>query len=138
MPALIPSDTFTLATTPEQAVDRLAELYQQAASALSLALKRYVKERIVPDEAQRALFRYPELRITYLRGGETSSSTRAYAKVQVPGVYSVTITQPQAFRGYLLSQLRPLMSDFTLRVEVGISEQSIPYPYVVAQGDELA
>ena len=70
MPALIPSDTFTLATTPEQAVDRLAELYQQAASALSLALKRYVKERIVPDEAQRALFRYPELRITYLRGGE--------------------------------------------------------------------
>lgn len=138
MPALTPSNTFTLATTPEQAVDRLAELYEQAASGLSLALKRYVKERAVPDEAQRALFRYPELRITYLNSGETSSSTRAYAKVQVPGVYSVTITQPQAFRGYLLSQLRPLISDFTLRVEVGISERSIPYPYVVAQGDELA
>ena len=30
------------------------------------------------------------------------------------------------------------MHDYTLRVEVGISEQNIPYPYVVEQGDELA
>lgn len=30
------------------------------------------------------------------------------------------------------------MSDFTVTVEVGMSEQSIPYPYVVEQGDELA
>src|SRR5690606_31592975 len=57
---------------------------------------------------------------------------------QLPGVYSVTVTQPQAFRGYLLDQLRPLMDDFTLKVEVGPSRKNIPYPYVVDQGDELA
>ena len=62
---------------------------------------------------------------------------RAYAKVQVPGTYSVTVTQPAAFRRYLLDQLRPLMSDFTVTVEVGSSQANIPYPYVVEQGDEL-
>ena len=48
------------------------------------------------------------------------------------------MTQPAAFRKYLLEQLRPLMNDFTLRVEVGRSQQNIPYPYVVDGGDELA
>ena len=52
--------------------------------------------------------------------------------------YSVTVTHPAAFRNYLLEQLVPLMRDFTVEVEVGVSEQNIPYPYVVEQGDELA
>lgn len=30
------------------------------------------------------------------------------------------------------------MHDYTVTVEVGVSEQNIPYPYVVDQGDELA
>jgi AMP nucleosidase len=132
------SDDFIVANTPEEAVDRLAALHQQATGALSRALKRYLKERIKPDAAEQCLFRYPELRLIYLCQGEVPTTVRAYAKVQVPGTYSVTVTHPAAFRKYLLEQLRPLMSDFTVRVEVGISQQNIPYPYVVEQGDELA
>ncbi|SDK65272.1 AMP nucleosidase [Pseudomonas indica] len=134
----IDSDAFIVAHTPEEAVDRLAALHRRATSALTQALKRYLKERIEPDAAQRALFRYPQLRLTYLCQGEVPSTVRAYAKVQVPGTYSSTVTQPEAFRNYLLEQLRPLMSDFTVQVEVGVSEQNIPYPYVVEHGDELA
>ncbi|MDX1297825.1 MAG: AMP nucleosidase [Pseudomonas sp.] len=132
------SDDFVVATSAEEAVDRLAALHLQATSGLSAALKRYLKERIKPDAAQHCQFRYPELRLIYQGHGETPTSSRAYAKVQVPGTYSVTVTHPAAFRKYLLEQLRPLMSDFTVRVEVGTSQQSIPYPYVVEQGDELA
>jgi len=132
------SDDFVVATTAEEAVDRLAALHQQATSALSQALKRYLKERVKPDAAQHCLFRYPELRLTYLCQGEVPTTVRAYAKVQVPGTYAITVTQPAAFRKYLLEQLRPLMNDFTLRVEVGRSQQNIPYPYVVEGGDELA
>ncbi|WP_263144178.1 AMP nucleosidase [Pseudomonas sp. RIT-PI-AD] len=133
-----PDDDFIVATSAEEAVDRLGELHRQATAALSQALKRYLKDRVVPSEQQRALFRYPLLRIGYHWQGEVPTTTRAYAKIQVPGNYSVTVTHPDAFRPYLLEQLRPLMSDFTLRVEVGPSEQNIPYPYVVEQGDELA
>ncbi|MBJ9977933.1 AMP nucleosidase [Pseudomonas sp. S75] len=132
------SQAFVVVDTPEQAVDRLAALHEQATGALSQALKRYLKDRTEPDEAQRGQFRYPAIRLNYPSQGEVAATTRAYAKVQVAGTYSVTVTQPAAFRAYLLEQLRPLMSDYTVTVEVGLSEQSIPYPYVVDQGDELA
>ncbi|WP_420800840.1 AMP nucleosidase [Pseudomonas cavernae] len=132
------SEAFVVAETAEAAVDLLAALHQQATQGLSQALKRYLKERSKPDAERRNQFRYPELRLTYHCQGEVPSTTRAFAKVQVPGTYSVTVTQPAAFRGYLLDQLRPLMEDFTVTVEVGLSQQNIPYPYVVEQGDELA
>jgi AMP nucleosidase len=97
------SEDFIVARSAEEAVDRLAVLHQQATSALSQALRHYLKERIKPDAAQRAQFRYPELRLIYPGQGEVATSVRAYAKVQVPGTYSVTVTHPAAFRKYLLS-----------------------------------
>lgn len=135
--SLTTGDEFFVAQTAEEAVDRLAVLHERATGALNQALKRYLKDREVPDAQQREQFRYPLLRVIYLCQGEVPSTTRAYAKVQVPGTYAVTITQPKAFRKYLLEQLRPLMEDFTVRVEVGVSAQNIPYPYVVEGGDEL-
>ncbi len=132
------TEAFIVVQSPEQAVDRLAELHERATTSLSQALKRYLKDRVEPDAEQRALFRYPELRLTYTYQGEVPTITRAYAKVQLPGTYSATVTHPKAFRKYLLEQLVPLMRDFTVTVEVGVSEQNIPYPYVVEQGDELA
>jgi AMP nucleosidase len=131
-------EAFVVVETAEQAVDRLAALHEKSTAALSQALKRYLKDRTEPNAEERALFRYPELRLTYEYHGEVPATTRAYAKVQLPGTYSVTVTHPAAFRGYLLEQLKPLMRDFTVTVEVGVSQQNIPYPYVVEQGDELA
>tara|TARA_R110001592_G_scaffold42588_6_gene138170 strand:- start:13228 stop:14697 length:1470 start_codon:yes stop_codon:yes gene_type:complete len=129
---------FIIVHTPDEAVDRLAELYSQATEALSQALSCYLLDRSPPDEAQSRLFRYPELRLTYRSQGEAAATVRAYAKVQEPGVYRVTVTHPAAFRSYLLDQLCPLMRDFTVQLEVGISEQPIPYPYVLAYEDLAA
>src|SRR5690606_35634820 len=132
------SSTFVTAPTAEAAVDRLAELHQQASSALHDALKRYMATRTEPSAAERSLFRYSDLRLNYACQGEVPTSTRAYAKVQAPGVYSVAVTHPAAFRGYLLDQLKPLIEDFNVKLEVGISDRNIPYPYVIEQGDELS
>ena len=132
------TEAFIVVSSAEEAVDRLAALHERATLALSQALKRYLKDRIEPTVEERALFRYPELRLTNSINGEIPTITRAYAKVQLPGTYSVTVTHPAAFRNYLLEQLVPLMRDFTVEVEVGVSQQNIPYPYVVEQGDELA
>ncbi|TXH91596.1 MAG: AMP nucleosidase [Pseudomonas sp.] len=132
------STDFVVAATPEEAVERLAELHRQATGALNQALRRYLRERQLPSQAERELFRYPELRLSYHGQGELPSTVRAYARVQEPGIYRASVTQPEAFRGYLLDQLRPLMGDFSVTVEVGFSQQNIPYPYVVDQGDELS
>ena len=62
---------------------------------------------------------------------------RAYAKFQGPGVYATTVTQPAFFRTYLLEQLNYLVRDYGATIEVGVSDQEIPYPYVFERGDEL-
>ena len=132
------SDDFIVVHTPEEAVDQLSALYDQAVEGLGLSLKRYLRDRTRPDAAQLRQFRYPELRLTWAGDDPAPGSVRAWAKVQVPGTYSATITHPQDFRGYLLQQLRPLTTEFNVRLEVGVGQQAIPYPYVVEQGDELA
>ena len=94
---------FVVVHSPDEAVGRLAALHQQASGALSQALKRYLHSREKPTEEQRRQFRYPLLRLTYDCPGEVPSTVRAYAKVQSPGTYSVTVTQPQAFVPVTLS-----------------------------------
>ncbi|MDJ1158640.1 AMP nucleosidase [Chelatococcus sp. SYSU_G07232] len=132
------SSEFIDVSTPDEAVDRLTALHASATAALRDALERYLSDRTPPTPAERALFRYPELRVTYRPEGVMPVSARAYAKFQGPGVYATTITQPQAFRPYLLEQLRHLIADYGATLAVGTSAQDIPYPYVVERGDELA
>lgn len=123
--------------SPEQAVDRLAELHAAAVAALRAALARFVVDGTVPDAAARARFRYPELRLTWQPSGPPPFTRRAWAKFQTPGVYATTITQPEVFRRYLLQQLRPLVEEYGAALAVGPSRQEIPYPYVLDNGDEL-
>ena len=122
---------------PETAVDRLAALHAGATGALQDALTRYLETRVPPDETERLQFRYPELRVTYQASGPIPRINRATAKFQAPGTYATTVTQPGAFRAYLLEQLRPLVRDYGASLEVGLSGQEIPYPYVVEPGADL-
>jgi AMP nucleosidase len=129
---------FDQVASAEAALDKLQERYDAATAAIRKALDAYLDDRTIPTPEQRARFRYPELRVTYAPGKLSTSSRRGYAKFAAPGVYATTITHPGEFRAYLLDQLTPLMRDYHALVEVGVSEQEIPYPYVLQGGDELA
>ena len=128
---------FERVASPDEAVDRLARLYDEATQALRGAVERFLKEGEPPSAATRALFRYPELRLTYAPAGPALSSPRAFAKFSEPGVYATTVTQPEEFRAYLLEQLEPLVSEYGATIEVGVGAPEIPYPYVIESGDEL-
>lgn len=54
------TQAFVVVDTAEQAVERLAELHERATSALSQALKRYLKDRVEPTAEERAQFSYPQ------------------------------------------------------------------------------
>ncbi|HEY6982736.1 AMP nucleosidase [Reyranella sp.] len=123
--------------TPEQAVDRLELLHASASDALREALALFTRSGVVPTAEQRRAFRYPELRVDWQPSGAIHFTRRAWAKFQTPGLYSTTITQPAFFRRYLLEQLRPLADEFGARIEVGTSDQEIPYPFVTEAGDEF-
>ena len=122
---------------PETAVEHLITLHAEATTALKSAVDAYFDNRTAPSVDQRAQFCYPELRVTYTAHGLQPSIARAYAKFQGPGTYVTTITQPAHFRRYLVSQLTHLVADYDAQIEVGISKQEIPYPYVLDSGNDL-
>ena len=123
--------------TPEAAVRRLVDLHATATTSLKHALDRYLKDRSEPSAKERMGFRYPELRVTYEGLGLQPSIARAYAKFQGPGIYATTVTQPEYFAPYLLQQLNYLVRDYDAVINVGLSNQEIPYPYVLDKGDDL-
>jgi AMP nucleosidase len=124
--------------TVEEAIDRLESLHAKAVASLRVALERFVAGGAPPTPAERASFRYPELRVTYQDHVRRTPGRKAYAKFAEPGVYATTVTQPAHFAAYLAAELRPLVADYGVTLEVGVSDQEIPYPYVLHGGDELA
>ncbi len=128
---------FERLATPAEAVDLLVRLYDEATQALHGAVERFLEDGEPPSAATRALFRYPELRLTYTPNGPALSSARAFAKFSEAGVYTTTVTQPADFRAYLLEQLEPLVTEYGATIEVGVGAHEIPYPYVIESGDEL-
>ncbi len=147
----MPKSPTSRTLSPAAAVDRLEEHYAAATTALSKALDRYIATRKAPTAAERAAFTYPLLRVTHtpVADGQPKAieealergrrdTLRAFARLQHPGVYETTVTQPAEFRPYLLEQLEPIVADYGAQLEVTRSSQPIPYPYVLERTAELA
>ena len=117
--------------TPAEAVDRLEFLHNRAVTALIEAIRRYAEEGVPPTMEERSLFRYPELRVTYLPNAPAPRLARAYGQLTWPGEYAVSITQPKYFRRYLLEQLQLLVDDYGAELSVRVSESEIPYSFVL-------
>lgn len=117
--------------TPEEAVALLVSLHDRAVTALIASVRRFAEQGVPPSAEERAQFRYPELRITYLPSGPPPKVPRAYAQLTWPGEYAVTITQPRFFRDYLVEQLSLLVADYGAELSVRVSETEIPYSFVL-------
>lgn len=116
---------------PIEAVDLLETLYARAVTALTESIRRFAETGVPPTAEERALFRYPELRVTYLSGGRVPKLARAYGQLTWPGEYGVTVTQPSYFRRYLLEQLELLVEDYGAELSVRLSGSEIPYSFVL-------
>jgi len=124
--------------TTVAAVDRLEDLYAKAASTLAEALDTYLSTGVPPSPETRAKFHYPFLRLVYRNEkSPRSPNLRAFARLHGQGVYETTVTHPAVFRSYLLEQLEPLVSEYDAEIEVGVSDQEIPYPYVIERAEEI-
>jgi AMP nucleosidase len=113
------TEAFSDATT---AVARLDEIYSRNTRFLRDHFEAYVNgERLTT----RVRATYPFVRIT------TSSHARldsrlSYGFVAGPGVHETTVTQPGLFRAYLTEQIRLLIENHGLPVEIGESSEPIP------------
>jgi AMP nucleosidase len=118
-------------------VDRLEAEYRKSVDQLRTHLKSFLAGGAPPDPDLRisGAFAYPELRLSWAPGLAYPRTSRAYARIPAPGHYAVSVTRPEFFREYLIEQLSLLQQDFEIELDVGRSDQEIPFPYVLDAAD---
>ncbi|MBW8733506.1 MAG: AMP nucleosidase [Asticcacaulis sp.] len=132
------------ALSAADAVSTLATLFNASVTALQEDLHAYLKDRTRPSPEKRAAGRYcyPKLTVVWEGVQEPEDDTavftprhpqvnRAFARFSRPGSYSSSITRPDLYGGYIEEQLALLIRDYDAKCYVGLSDQEIPYPYVL-------
>jgi AMP nucleosidase len=114
----------------EAAVARLELIYNEHTAFIRERFAALLKQGRLRGRVRAT---YPEIRI------ETSTfahidSRLAYGHVAGPGVYATTVTRPKLFRNYLLEQIRLLVRNHGLPVEIGPSAEPIPLHFAFPEG----
>ncbi len=125
-------------------VQHLKDLYNEAVAHLQADLHAYLKDRTKPSRSQRAEGRYcyPKLIVVWkgqhddddealILGNRHPQVNRAFARFSRPGIYASTITRPDIFGELIEEQLGLLIRDYGAECAVAVSDQEIPYPYVL-------
>ncbi len=131
VPEMPQPEAFTNATA---AVDRLQELYTQAATFLCDAFKSALTGGH-PGTRIRAF--YPEIRLTTETFAQVDSRL-AFGHVSHPGTHAATITRPDLFRHYLIQQIGLVMENHGVPVVIGPSDTPMPVHFAVANDASLS
>ena len=118
-PQRIATEAFTDATT---AVARLEEIYERNTRFLRDHFTTYVNGKLL---SARVRATYPFVRITTSTHARLDSHL-SYGFVAGPGVHETTVTRPDLFRAYLKEQIRLLIENHCVPVEIGESSEPIP------------
>ena len=117
----------------EHIITELARIYDAAVATLRADMAAFANHgtKPPPERLTERSWCYPELRVCY-SGRETHpDSSRAFGRLNDAGTYATTVTRPLLFADYLTEQLETLAEDYDISIEVGRSEQQIPFPYVL-------
>jgi AMP nucleosidase len=125
-PQALATETFTDAGA---AVGRLEELYEQNTRFLRDRFEAYANGELF---GTRVRAHYPFVRMTTSTHARVDSRL-AYGFVARPGVHETSVTRPDLFRIYLTDQIRLLIENHGLPVEVGVSDEPIPIHFAYRQ-----
>jgi AMP nucleosidase len=103
-------------------VNRLEEIYQRNTQFLRDRFEAYLNG---DTPAARVRAHYPFVRVTTTTYARLDSRL-AYGFVAGPGAHETSVTRPDLFRPYLTEQIRLLIENHGVPVEVGESSEPIP------------
>lgn len=118
-PERVGTEAFTDATA---AVVRLEELYERNTRFLRDCFEAYVDGKAF---LARVRATYPFVRIATSTHARLDSRL-SYGFVAGPGLHETTVTRPDLFRSYLVEQIRLLIENQGVPIEIGESSQPIP------------
>ena len=119
--------------TTAEIIAQLTRLHDAAVATLRSDIAAFAAHGHLPPP-ERILERswcYPEIRLHYAGKETRPDVTRAFGRLGYGGTYCTTVTRPALFTEYLTEQLDLIAADYEVRIEVGRSEQQIPFPYVL-------
>jgi AMP nucleosidase len=114
-------------------LEQLQQHYDDAVATLRADVISYGQSGAIPPQRKRedGSYAYPSLTLKYSGVGDPSDRSRAFGRLENPGVYTTTVTRPDLFARYLAEQLALIADEYEIEVEVGRSRQEIPFPYVL-------
>jgi AMP nucleosidase len=118
-PQCIATEAFTNATA---AVARLDEIYERNTGFLRERFEAYANGESIKTRVRAV---YPFVHITTATHARLDSRF-SYGFVAGPGVYETTVTRPDLFRAYLTEQIKLLIENHGVPVEIGESSEPIP------------
>ena len=124
-PERIATEAFTDA---DAAVVRLNEIYQRNTRFLRACFEAYVNGE---SRSTRVRATYPFVRIVISTHARLDLRL-SYGFVAGPGVHETTVTRPDLFRGYLREQIRLLLENHGVPVEIGEFERADPNSFRVS------
>ena len=118
---------------PKDALDAVCEIYDTQTEFLRTAFQSFVSGHATPTRT-RAFYPYIKISTRLARRSDTRLS---YGFASRPGTYSTTLTRPDIFKHYYQEQLRLLVKNHDVPIEVGISDTPIPVHFALGEGFHL-
>src|SRR5215469_5031991 len=118
-PPFIATATFTDA---HSAIARLEEIYERNTRFLRDRFEAYLNGEVLTARVRAT---YPFVRITTQTHARLDSRL-SYGFVAGPGVHETSVTRPDLFRTYFSEQIRLLIENHGVPVEIGQSNEPIP------------
>ena len=123
----------------ETHIAELVRVYEAAVATLQSDIAAFAAGGTLPPSDRRVAraWCYPEVRVHYFGVENRPDLTRAFGRLSASGSFATTVTRPALFADYLAEQLTLLSADYEIEIEVGRSEQEIPFPYVIDANSDL-
>jgi AMP nucleosidase len=118
-PPFIATEAFT---DVQSAIARLEEIYERNTRFLRDRFEAYLNGEVLTARVRAT---YPFVRITTQTHARLDSRL-SYGFVAGPGVHETSVTRPDLFRTYLTEQIRLLIENHGVPVEIGQSNEPIP------------
>ena len=127
----VPASDLVPCATPEEAIERLTTLYDDAISTTKAQFAAFNRGEL--DADGRATPVYPYLCATVPATAAPQTSKLALGRIASETVHGATITKPDLFSRYLTTQLTRVMERFDAQLFVGKSFTPVPLTFAIEE-----
>jgi len=134
IPGNVPATQLSPCATAKTAFDRIALLYDKDLEAMKKRFDAYASGHLKPEK-KGPVYPYLCADIPAKTVSAPITSTLAFGKITVPGLYGTTLTAPRLFEDYLVEQMELLIKNYDAKLYVGRSHIEIPLPFALERAE---